>query len=361
MENKIKELIQSISDIEETLKDASVTSDASLVVLFNEELEKAKKELAELQSSASVAVDEAEKKVDEAETKKEKEEAKEELKEASKAKKDIKKVAEKVEKIEVKADVVEKKIKDKRGGKRPNAGLKEASKAKKDIKKVAEKVEKIEVKADVVEKKIKDKRGGKRPNAGRKASSIPKMPKEKKERGGKRLNAGRKKGSSPTKIVKPKNYVAGKDAPVFVKRAIVKKGKKAVPAKVEKVKKVRAFGQVVEYKNNSEFCSQLLKAFKKRKSVSKKLGNKKTRPVFGIITTKIKDAVTKAIDNTPKKDIEANPKAFLAKAERLEKSAIRFLEDFKAILGSDFKKSEITSEFGDLEKSIKQMISKYKK
>ncbi len=317
MENKIKELIQSISDIEETLKDASVTSDASLVVLFNEELEKAKKELAELQSSASVAVDEAEKKVDEAETKKEKEEAKEELK--------------------------------------------EASKAKKDIKKVAEKVEKIEVKADVVEKKIKDKRGGKRPNAGRKASSIPKMPKEKKERGGKRLNAGRKKGSSPTKIVKPKNYVAGKDAPVFVKRAIVKKGKKAVPAKVEKVKKVRAFGQVVEYKNNSEFCSQLLKAFKKRKSVSKKLGNKKTRPVFGIITTKIKDAVTKAIDNTPKKDIEANPKAFLAKAERLEKSAIRFLEDFKAILGSDFKKSEITSEFGDLEKSIKQMISKYKK
>jgi colicin import membrane protein len=238
---------------------------------------------------------------------------------------------------------------------------KEAKKAEKDAAKAAAAIEKADETSEKIDKAKSKGRGGKRPNAGRKVSSIPKMPKEKKERGGKRPNAGRKKASEPTKIVKPKNYVAGKDAPVFLKRAVAKKGKKAVPAKVEKVKTVRAFGQTVEYKNDSEFCSQLIKAFKKRKAVSKKLGKKKTRPVFGIITTKIKDAVTKAIDNTPKKDIEANPKAFLAKAERLEKSAIRFLEDFKAILGSDFKKSEITSEFGDLEKSIKQMISKYKK
>lgn len=297
----------------------AVKNNSPKVVMDNAEakVEKYKKELEELEKSASAKVEKAEEKVEE-------------------AKKEDDAVAEK-------------------------AAKKAAKKAEKDAAKAAAAIEKAEEVSAKTEKAKAKGRGGKRPNAGRKASSIPKMPKEKKERGGKRPNAGRKKGSSPTKIVKPKNYVAGKDAPVFVKRAIVKKGKKAVPAKVEKVKTVRAFGQIVEYKNDSEFCSQLIKAFKKRKSVSKKLGKKKTRPVFGIITTKIKDAVTKAIDNTPKKDIEANPKAFLAKAERLEKSAIRFLEDFKAILGSDFKKSEITSEFGDLEKSIKQMISKYKK
>lgn len=273
----------------------------------------------------------------------------EELEKSSEAK--VEKAEEKAEEAKKEGDVAAEKV-----------AKKAAKKAEKDAAKASAAVEKAEETSEKMQKAKVKGRGGKRPNAGRKASSIPKMPKEKKERGGKRPNAGRKKGSSPIKIVKPKNYVAGKNAPVFVKRAVVKKGKKVVvPAKVEKVKTVRAFGQTVEYKNDSEFCSQLIKAFKKRKSVSKKLGKKKTRPVFGIITTKIKDAVTKAIDNTPKKDIEANPKAFLAKAERLEKSAIRFLEDFKAILGSDFKKSEITSEFGDLEKSIKQMISKYKK
>lgn len=327
------------------------------------ELDEIKADLAKAEKMLGIAVKQnaPETVMKQAESKVEK--YKKELEEAGKsAEAKVEKAEDKVEKAEEKVEKAEEKAKEaKKEGDvaAEKAAKKEAKKAEKDAAKAAAVAEKAkEVSAKIEKAKG---RGGKRPNAGRKASSIPKMPKEKKERGGKRPNAGRKKGSSPTKIVKPKNYVAGKDAPVFVKRAIVKKGKKLVPTKIEKVKKVRAFGQIVEYKNDSEFCSQLIKAFKKRKSVSKKLGKKKTRPVFGIITTKIKDAVTKAIDNTPKKDIEANPKAFLAKAERLEKSAIRFLEDFKAILGSDFKKSEITSEFGDLEKSIKQMISKYKK
>jgi hypothetical protein len=73
----------------------------------------------------------------------------------------------------------------------------------------------------------------------------------------------------------------------------------------------------------------------------------------------VKNAVSKALHSVSEKEIEKNPKAFLAKAERLEKSAIRFLEDFKSILGSDYKKSEITSEFGDLEKSIKAFVGKF--
>jgi len=319
MEAKIKELKQVISDTEESLKDPSISSDAELVTLLNDELAKAKKELEALEAEASKAIEEAEAKVKEAETKEEKKEAKEELADAKKDAKEVEKVSDKIEKVE-------------------------------------DKVEKAEKKAKA--------HGGAGRGQGRKPSSIPKMPKEKGVRGGKRAGSGRpKKATSPTKMVKPKGYKPRKDTPVFVKRKVVKKvAKKAVPVKkAEKIKSVRAFGQKVEYRNDAEFCSKLISAFKKRKAVSKKYGKKKTRPVFGVITSHIKDAVTRAIDNTPKKTIEANPKAFLAKAQRLEKSAIRFLEDFKAILGSDFKKSEISSEFGDLEKSIKKLVSKYKK
>ena len=258
----------------------------------------------------------------------------------------------KVEKAEEKIEEAEKKIKQadtKAEKKEAVAELKDAKEEKKEGEAEVKAIEKAAEKVDKVTAKV---HGGTRKGAGRKA--IPRMPKEKGQRGGKRIGAGRKvKATSTTKMVKPKGYKPRKDTPVFVKRTVVKKA--------EKVKSVRAFGQKVEYKNDSEFCSKLISAFKRRRAVSKKLGKKKTRPVFGVITSHIKDAVTRAIDNTPKKTIEANPKAFLAKAQRLEKSAINFLEDFKAILGSDFKKSEISAEFGDLEKSIKKLVSKYKK
>ncbi|MBK7362952.1 MAG: hypothetical protein IPJ01_11710 [Micavibrio sp.] len=323
MEAKIKELKELIEAHELSLKDSTISADAGLVAEINADIERAKKEIETLQAQTTKAVEVAEVKVEEAK----KEGDKAEIKEAEKA-------------------------------------LTEAKVEVKEVEKVADKLEKVEVKAEKAEKKA---HGGAGRGQGRKKSDIPKMPKEKGKRGGVRKGAGRKpkKASSPTKIVKPKGYKPRKDTPVFVKRKVVKKAKKAVSKKIvkkdEKVKSVRAFGQKIEYKNNSEFCSKLISAFKKRKAVSKKYGKKRTRPVFGVITSHIKDAVTRAIDNTPKKTIEANPKAFLAKATRLEKSAIRFLEDFKAILGSDFKKSEISSEFGDLEKSIKKLVSKYKK
>lgn len=312
----VEEIKSKISTLEKGLSNPQI-SDA-IKEGMKKGIEKLKKDLEALEDKAEVKVGEAEKKVEEAEKKVEQAETKQEKKEAQ-------------------------------------AELKEAKEDKKEAVAEVNKVEKVAEKIEKVEAKVEQKteaivREGKR-SVGR--PRIEKMPVIKGKHGGKRIGAGRKvKATSEKRIVKPKKYKPSSTKPVFVR--------KAKPSVVkEKVKTVRAFGQTVEYKNDSEFCRKLIGAFKKRRSVYKK-SKKKTRPVFGIITSKIKDAVTKAIDNTPKKEIENNPKAFLAKAQRLEKSAIRFLEDFKAILGSDFKKSEISSEFGELEKSIKKMVAKYK-
>jgi hypothetical protein len=195
--------------------------------------------------------------------------------------------------------------------------------------------------------------------------------------GGTRGGAGRKREEAPkrkkTKMTKPK----GLDVKPIERKKVVKKvdrdvrmirdGNKTARiirdiAKAEKVKTVRAFGQTVKYKNDAEFCKQLINAFKKRRKASKKEGKRrKTRPVFGVIVDGTKNVVSKALHSVSEKEIQKNPKLFLAKAQRLEKSAIRFLEDFKAILGSDFKKSEITSEFGELEKQIKAFVSRIAK
>ena len=237
--------------------------------------------------------------------------------------------------VETKVEKAEDKLADaetKAEIKDAKADLKDAKEEKKEVEKTAEKVEKIEDKAE-------KKQGGIREGSGRPKKMEIKKGDWRKIKSG----AGKKaKASSPTKMMKPKSVKIDRE-PV-----------------TEKVKKVRAFGQVVEYKNDSEFCKQLIKAFKKRRKASKKDGKRrKTKPVFGVITTSVKNAVSKALHSVSEKEIEKNPKAFLAKAERLEKSAIRFLEDFKAILGSDYKKSEITSEFGDLEKSIKAFVGKF--
>jgi len=327
----IDEIKAKISTLEKGLANPQISE--AIKEGMKKGIEKLKKDVEALEGSAEKKVEKADDKIEDAEKK-------------------VKEADTKAEKKEAQAD-----LKDAKDEK------KEAVAEVKEIATVVEKVEKAEKKAKVW--------GGAGRGQGRKPSGIPKMPKEKGKRGGYRAGAGRKnkKASSTTKMVKPSGYKPRKDTPVFVKRKVVKKIKKAITKavkkaevkKVGKVKSVRAFGQKVEYKNNSEFCAKLISAFKKRKAVSKKLGKKKTRPVFGVITSHIKDAVTRAIDNTPKKSIEANPKAFLAKAQRLEKSAIRFLEDFKAILGTDFKKSEISAEFGDLEKSITKLVSKYKK
>lgn len=295
----IEEIKSDIESLKKTVE-SSLTPEA-LKPSLQASISKLQKQLEELEGTAEKKVEVAEKKVEE-------------------AKKEQKKAETPAEKREAKAEV------------------KEAEKEKKEAKEEVNEVQQVAKKAETVEEKIKKIHGGRRVGAGR--PRIERPVREKRLHGGSRAGAGRKrKASVPTKIMKPKVQVS---------------------EKVEKTKSVRAFGQNVEYKNDADFCKQLIKAFKKRRLASKKAGaRRKTKPVFGAITTSVKNAVSKALHSVPEKQIEKNPKAFLAKATRLEKSAIRFLEDFKAILGSDYKKSEITAEFGELEKSIKNFVAKF--
>jgi len=327
MENKIKELKKDIAEAEAQLKDPDINSDAEIVDLLNDAIQQLHKEIAELEAQstkevfiAEKKVMQAEKKVNQAETKTEKVEAKEQLKEAKEVKK-------------------------------------EAEKDVKEVEKIAEKVDKVADKVEAISAK-----GGVRTGAGR-PKVIGRMEKPKATWGGGNRGAGRKKASTAKTMTVPKGVKTEK---LVVSKRKLKAKVKAKPevqavAKT-KIKTARAFGQVIEYKNDAEFCSKLKAAFRKRRAAAK-LGGKtrKTKPVFGVITTSVKNAVSKALHSVSTKEIEKNPKQFLVKSERLEKSAIRFLEDFKAILGSDFKKSEITSEFGELEKAIKQFVAKVTK
>lgn len=249
------------------------------------------------------------------------------------AEKEVKEAEKKVEQAEEKVAQAETPVEKKEA----QADLKEAKEEKKEASEVKKEIAQVKKEAKVVAERIRSVRGGRRIGAGR--------PKMQREPLAKTARVRQKaKASSETKMVKP-----------------VKK-QKAVTVKSPKVKTVRAFGQIVEYKNDAEFCRQLIKAFKKRKAESKKAGRRrKTKPVFGVITSSVKNAVSKALYSVPNSQIQSNPKVFLAKAQRLEKSAIKFLEDFKAILGSDFKKSEITAEFGELERTIKNFVAKVSK
>jgi hypothetical protein len=293
----------------------AIKQNAIEVVMKNAEskVAKYKAELEELEKDAEKAVEKAEKKAEEAETKSEKKEAKKEVKEAKEEVKEVEKVAEKVEKV-------------------------------------AEKVDKA------IEKSEKATKGGAREGSGR-PKVIGRMEKPKGTWGGSGRGAGRMPKRKKTMPV-PTNVKQEKLA--ISKRTAAKSAKAKADAKI---KTARAFGQVIEYKNDAEFCSKLKAAFKKRRAAAKANSGKrrKTKPVFGVITTSVKNAVSKALHSVPTKEIEKNPKQFLVKAERLEKSAIRFLEDFKSILGNDYKKSEITSEFGELEKAIKQFVAKVTK
>ena len=299
----LEELKTKLEKAEKSISSPMIQSNPAILDAIVKNIEKYKKEISDMEAAAETKVEKAEDKLADAETKAEIKDAKADLKDAKEEKKEVEKAAEKVEKIEDKAE-------KKQGGLREGSG----------------RPKKMEIKKGDW-RKIKSGAGKKA-----KASSPTKMMKPKS------VKVDRKaKASSPTKMMKPKSVKVE-----------------------EKVKTVRAFGQVVEYKNDAEFCKQLINAFKKRRKASKKDGKrKKTKPVFGVITSSVKNAVSKALHSVSEKEIQKNPKAFLAKAERLEKSAIRFLEDFKAILGSDYKKSEITSEFGELEKSIKAFVGKF--
>lgn len=202
----------------------------------------------------------------------------------------------------------------------------------KDVKKAKAEVAKAEEKLDDAkddEKKVAA--------AAAKAEALAKR-----AHGGKRPNAGRKEGS---KTKTPKKQVAKVTEKV------------EIPKKEETTK---AWGQTITWKSEAEFCTELRKAYLRRRKVYKTKG-KKTKPVFQVITSKIGDAVEMAVKNVSHAKIEKNPKEFLSMSIRLEKSAKTFLENFKALLGADFKKGDIAKEFGDVEATINKLVSKFQK
>ena len=385
----------SIEEIKaEIAKQEKALSNPKLFALMGDKIQAKvdtlKKQLSDLEGKAETKVEDAEKKVEEAVTKDEKKDAKQDLAEAKEEKKEVANATEKVEMVEkkvfvagveeVKAELAKQekalsnpklfalmgdKIQAKVDGLKKQLeqleGKAETKGEKKEVEKLIEKADKVE---KIAEKKgvekVAEKKGGLRVGAGRKPI-IGRMERPKGSWGGAGRGAGRKKkASSMTKMVIPEGVKV-----VKLKRK-AKKAKAVPKASLSeaksKTKSVRAFGQTVTYKNDAEFCSQLIKAFKKRRLASKKDGKRRrTKPVFGVIATSVKNAVSKALHSVSTTEIQKNPKQFLAKATRLEKSAIRFLEDFKSILGSDYKKSEITSEFGELEVAIKQFVAKYTK
>ena len=278
------------------------------------------------------------------------------------AKKEAEKAEKKVESTEKKVEATEKKVEEAKNPAQEKKAENENEKAKEDLKKAESEKKEAEKKVEAA-KDLKAKVADVEKKA--KATSVLKIKKPKgkevkpvesrkvKIRKLKKMSKLKKQDLRPKAAVKKAvATVAVKKAPVAVKKA----------PKKEASKTVRAFGQSIEYKNNAEFCKKLITALKNRKTTSKAGGKRKTRPVFGVITNKVKDAVTQAYGSkSAKKQIEENPRQFLAKAQRLEKSAMSFLEDFKSILGNDYKKSEITSEFRELEKYIKNLVTKLSK
>lgn len=309
MEARIKELKLIISDTESSLKDQAIMSDNDLVKILNTSLDEAKKELEDLEAEAEKAVEKAKNEVDA-------------------AKKEGNKGAEKKAKKE----------------------LKDAIKEEKEVEKLQDKVESTEKKVDKAEKKA---HGGAGRGQGRKPNPN-KVVKVKGQRGGKRVGAGRKVEAKAALKKTMKAMVVSKKK----SRKLMKPAKAAL-VKKSKEKSIKAFGQTVTFKNDAEFCSALIKAFKKRRSVYKAKG-KRTRPVFGIITANVKNAVSKAMHSVSAESIAKNPKQIISKFQRLETKAIAFLDAFKDVLGSDFKKSEISKDFGDIDAAIKNLIKKYK-
>jgi hypothetical protein len=165
----------------------------------------------------------------------------------------------------------------------------------------------------------------------------------------KKTAAKKVKVSRPAKKVKTSTKVA--------------KGKSDVkPAKSEKT--VTFNGKTYTDKDK-EFCEVLLKKWHGRKASMKKSSKKfKTKTISHKIGSDVASAVTKTIDHvykTKEKEIEKNPKVYATKFARLESSANKFLSDIKAILGSDYKSSQIKSEMDNIEKAVIKLLTIQKK
>lgn len=114
--------------------------------------------------------------------------------------------------------------------------------------------------------------------------------------------------------------------------------------------------------DDKEFCDILIKSMKERKEKMKKAAKRhKTVSISMAIGSKIADAVEKAIDNVDKNELKSKPKLFIAKFEKIEKTANEFINSFKSILGEDYDSEDIKTDLKSISDLIDKIKSKYLK
>lgn len=159
-----------------------------------------------------------------------------------------------------------------------------------------------------------------------------------------------------------------KDIKKDVKK-IEKKVKDVVePKKTGKVetistKKVAVDGKEMEI-DSAEFCDHLVGAWKTRiqKAKDNKAKGKKTKTssVMAKVSTHIEKSIEQAIKagvKDKKAEINKDPKKFILKVEKLEKSTETYLHDLKDVMGREYDSKEVESTI----KSIKELVAELKK
>jgi hypothetical protein len=109
-------------------------------------------------------------------------------------------------------------------------------------------------------------------------------------------------------------------------------------------------------------CEELEKLFKARKAKAKKSEKKsKTRPVIEKIVSNVATATKQAIDSVSVEDIKKDPKKFIEKCMKAEKSGEEFINDLKSLLGEEYDKSEVSEGMEKILIHIKELKAKYVK
>lgn len=138
-----------------------------------------------------------------------------------------------------------------------------------------------------------------------------------------------------------------------------KKGAKEKKADKPKTKtSYKAAGKDVDEMD----CEELEQMFKERKAKAKKSEKKsKTRPVIEKIVSNVATATKQAIDSVSVEDIKKNPKKFIEKCMKAEKSGEEFINDLKSLLGEEYDKSEVSEGMEKILIHIKELKAKYVK
>ena len=139
--------------------------------------------------------------------------------------------------------------------------------------------------------------------------------------------------------------------------------KKPAAKKTTKPKDDKAGRKFIEYsgkkyyEDDKDYCEVLVKLYKKRRQTAKRAAaTRKTRSVTSRISDKVVSAVTSAVSDIPKKDLQSKTKSTLNKIERVDKAARELVESLIELTGSKVSRRQMESEFKD----VKELVIKYK-